>query len=373
MHINYLRFGRIILSLIFIVLSAACTTTITKTIESDPSGADVYIGSSKTNLALVDKTPYTTTLSDINPVWEREFYQVKKTGYVDSEIVLKPRAVGDRFLKFNLSPSGNAENENSLKPVVEIGTVPTKKMLVVNDVKKPEPIKIVKTLADSRRIALIIGNGKYNNAPLANPENDAVAISHVLRKVGFEVETVIDANHKQMIKAIKKFGIKLRQGGTGLFYYAGHGVQLNGQNYLLPVDSIIDSEVDVEFESVPLARILNEMGEARNGANIVILDACRNNPYKRSFRSVSRGLSRAEGPVGTIIAYATSPGSIAADGDGKNGLYTTHLLREIQQPGKPIEFVFKDVAASVKAATNGKQIPWYAAGSFTGEFSFISK
>jgi len=228
------------------------------------------------------------------------------------------------------------------------------------------------TLAFSQtRTAIVIGNSNYLVGPLKNPANDAKAMTLQLKKMGFDVTTIIDAPRKVMVKSIRRWGQTLKKNDIGLFYYAGHGLQLNGQNYLVPIDAEIDSEENIEFESVSLGEVLNQMGSAKNSANIIILDACRNNPFKTSFRSSVRGLQRVEGPSGTIIAYSTSPQSVADDGKGSNGLYTTHLLRAMEAPGRPIEFVFKDVAAKIKQITNGKQIPWYSAGSFTGEFSFV--
>ncbi|MDX1811504.1 MAG: tol-pal system protein YbgF [Gammaproteobacteria bacterium] len=221
------------------------------------------------------------------------------------------------------------------------------------------------------RTALVIGNSGYKIGYLKNPVNDAISIAAKLRAMDFKVELVTDANRKTMVQKIRHWGGNLRRNTVALFYYAGHGVQLGEENYLLPVNINIQNETDFEFEGVALSEVLRLMGDAQNYANIVILDACRNNPYRNKYRSFSRGLKRVDGPTGTIIAYSTSPGATADDGDGANGLYTTYLLKAMQQPGRPIEFVFKDVAARVKAVTSGKQIPWYSAGSFTGEFYFV--
>lgn len=170
---------------------------------------------------------------------------------------------------------------------------------------------------------------------------------------------------------IRDFGQKLKAGGSGLFYFAGHGVQSKGRNYLIPVDADIRSETDVEDLSVDVNLVLGLMDQAENGLNIVILDACRNNPFSRSFRSTANGLAQMSAPTETLIAYATAPGSVASDGDGQNGLYTSELLKQMKDPGVPIEIVFKRVGTHVSAATNGRQEPWIAL-SLRGDFYFVA-
>jgi hypothetical protein len=226
------------------------------------------------------------------------------------------------------------------------------------------------TLSSNRRLALVIGNGTYANAPpLKNPPNDATDMAEALSKVGFTVEHGVDLTQKQMKSMIREFGQKLRGGGQGLFYFAGHGVQLRGRNYLIPVDAAIQSEADVEDLGVDANLVLGLMDEAGNGLNVVILDACRNNPFARSFRSASIGLAQIDAPSGTLIAYATAPGSVASDGNERNGLYTQELLKNMQIPGLNIEEVFKRVRISVRNATAGKQTPWESS-SLIGDFYF---
>ena len=176
--------------------------------------------------------------------------------------------------------------------------------------------------ASGPRSALVIGNANYDTAPLRNPVNDARSMSSTLRELGFSVELLEDASQKEMKRAIDRFGEKLRDGGIGLFYYSGHGIQVSGRNYLVPVNAEITSEPDVEYESVDAGRVLAKMDAARNGMNIVILDACRNNPFARSFRNASHGLATLNAPSGTFIACATAPGSLASDRTGSNDLYT---------------------------------------------------
>ncbi len=228
-----------------------------------------------------------------------------------------------------------------------------------------------KLTGTEHRLALVIGNGDYKSAPLKNPVNDAADITVALRKVGFKVIHKQNATHKVMEKAVRSFGKKLRRtGGVGLFYFAGHGMQVNGKNYLIPVDAEIESDSDVQFEAVDAGRILGKMEDAENNVNIVILDACRNNPLNRSFRSANTGLAKMVAPAGSLIAYATSPGSVASDGDDdKNGIYTKHFLKNIHTPGIKIEEVFKLVRMGVARDTINKQITWESS-SLIGDFYF---
>ncbi len=158
--------------------------------------------------------------------------------------------------------------------------------------------------------ALVIGNSAYTHtSPLKNPVNDAKAIGSTLQQLGFEVTTLLDVNQRQMEQALRRFGSRLRdQNGVGLFYYAGHGMQVSGENYLLPVDINPSTETDVRYDAIPVGKLLGQMEAAGNGMNIVILDACRNNPFARSFRSESRGLAQVIAPTGSFISYATAPG-----------------------------------------------------------------
>jgi hypothetical protein len=223
-----------------------------------------------------------------------------------------------------------------------------------------------------RRVALVIGNSAYLTLPLKNPVNDAQDMAQALRGLGFTVIYRENLNQNDMKRAIREFGAKIRGGGIGLFYYAGHGVQVKGINYLVPVDATVESEEEVEYEGVDAGFVLAQMESAGNGMNIMILDACRNNPFARSFRSSSRGLAQMDAPGGTLIAYATAPGSVASDGNARNGLYTQELLKFVRTPNLSIEEVFKRVRISVRNLTQGKQTPWEAS-SLIGEFYFISE
>jgi len=222
-----------------------------------------------------------------------------------------------------------------------------------------------------RRVALVIGNGAYKDSPLLNPVNDARDMATALRDMGFDVIFGENLSQNDMKRNIHAFGEKIRNGGVGLFYYAGHGIQVRGSNYLIPVDATITSEEEVEYESVNAGQLLSQMAAARNRLNIVILDACRNNPFARSFRSIEKGLASIDAPSGTLIAYATAPGSVASDGTGRNGLYTQELLKYMKQSDVGIEQLFKQVRAAVRSQTEGKQTPWESS-SLEGDFYFSS-
>ncbi len=222
-----------------------------------------------------------------------------------------------------------------------------------------------------KRIALVIGNGAYTSAPpLKTPPNDARDMAATLRTLGFDVVSGINVNQKDMKRLIREFGMKLKGGGaSGLFYYAGHGVQSKGRNYLIPIDADIQSEAEVEDSGVDAGLVLNYMDDAQNGLNIVILDACRNNPFARSFRSATDGLAQVDAPTGTLIAYATAPGRVASDGTAGNGLYTAELLKQMRVPGLSVTDMFMRVRGEVMKQTGNKQVPWEAS-SLVGAFYF---
>jgi len=223
------------------------------------------------------------------------------------------------------------------------------------------------------RIALVIGNGAYRNVtPLKNPPNDATLLAATLRKLGFEVTVGTDKSQREMKQLIREFGERLRGGGgVGLFYFAGHGAQARGHNYLVPVDAEIQTEADLEDVAVDVNYVLNMMDDAQNALNIVILDACRNNPFARSFRSAEEGLAQVKAPTGTLIAYATAPDSIAADGGGANSPYAEELTKQIQVSGVLLETMFRRVAEQVSSRSGGRQEPWFSA-NVKGDFYFTN-
>lgn len=225
--------------------------------------------------------------------------------------------------------------------------------------------------ANEQRVALVIGNAAYKDAPLRNPVNDATDIAAALRTLGFSVTLKSNANQRQMKDAIRDFGNQLAKGGVGLFYFAGHGIQFRGRNFLVPVGANIERESHVEDETVDAGFVLAQMEEARNRVNIVVLDACRNNPYSRGFRSVSRGLAQMEAAQGTLVAFATAPGAVAQDGDGRNGIYTKHLLQQMRAPGLPVELMLKRVRDGVIVETKDQQVPWESSSLRGADFYFV--
>jgi hypothetical protein len=225
-------------------------------------------------------------------------------------------------------------------------------------------------MSQERRIALVIGNAAYRQGALPNPVNDARAMAARLRSVGFEVTLRENLKTREIGSVYREFRSKIMPGNVALVFYAGHGLQFKGQNYFPAVDADISSEEDVPLQSLNLGTLLDNMEEAKAGVSLVLLDACRDNPFARRFRGASRGLAKVEAASGTLIHYATKPGSVAADGDGQNGTYTEALLAQIGEPGVPVEQMLKRVTNRVVAKTKGKQEPWIE-GSLRGEFYFI--
>ena len=224
------------------------------------------------------------------------------------------------------------------------------------------------------RIALVIGNGAYASVGgLPNPPADAALIAGALERQGFAVTLVPDADLAAMRQAVGDFGAALRAAGpeaTGLFYYAGHGVQSFGRNYLLPVDVALSNAADLELVAVEADSVLRQMASAKNRTNIVILDACRNNPFENVLDLGDNGLAEMKAPTGTFLAYATEPGAVALDGAGGNSPFTGALVVEMATPGLPIEQVFKQVRVKVLGETEGRQTPWDTS-SLTADFVFV--
>jgi formylglycine-generating enzyme required for sulfatase activity len=229
--------------------------------------------------------------------------------------------------------------------------------------------------ASNARTALVVGNGAYATGRLDNPANDAAAMARALRGLGFDVIEKTDVDRRGFLGALKAFKQRLqRRGGAALFFYAGHGVQLNGRNFLIPIGADINGEADVEFEAVDANRVLRYMDEAETRLNVVILDACRDNPYARSFRSARRGLATMQmplGELGSLLAYSTAPGEVAADGVGRNSPFTKHLLAIIDTPGLRLYDVFQRVRIAVYEETGHRQMPWVSE-ALLGDFYFIA-
>ncbi len=230
---------------------------------------------------------------------------------------------------------------------------------------------VLRKSQSEKRLALVVGNANYSEGRLKNPVNDAIDLSEKLKTLGFDVISAYDQTNRGMVEKIREFGDRARNYDVALFFYAGHGIQHNGVNYLIPVDSNIKSETDIEFECTDINRVLAQMDDAKCEMKIVILDACRNNPFERSWhRSAStRGLSFMKAPKGTFITYATAPGDVALDGSGRNSPYTEALLQTLDVPDLSIFEVFQQVLDLVSKKTNDMQNPWQSS-SFKGDFYF---
>jgi hypothetical protein len=225
----------------------------------------------------------------------------------------------------------------------------------------------ISSAAAETRTALVIGNSSYRFAPLRNPSSDAADIAAALRNNGFDVDLQIDVDKYAMLDAIRAFGEKLKDSnGTGLFFFAGHGVQINGENYLLPVDGSLPTEVDLPILAVKASDVVDAMTAAENNLNIIVLDACRDNGLGNAS---TRGLSRIDSNARLFISYSTSPGAVALDGQGRNSPYTAHLVRAIGTPDLTLEQTFKSTLKGVYQETRGAQTPWLAS-SFFGDFVF---
>ncbi|MBK9442785.1 MAG: SUMF1/EgtB/PvdO family nonheme iron enzyme [Comamonadaceae bacterium] len=211
--------------------------------------------------------------------------------------------------------------------------------------------------AHAKRVALVVGNSSYAERPLRNPVNDANLMQATLKELGFEVTLLRNADRRSLLNGLRDFEGKARDAEVALFFFAGHGAQVGGSNYLIPVGGSIQSETDVPDEAVDAASVLRRLEEARSKVALVILDACRDNPFAGASRSASRGLGRMSVPTGTIVAYATAPGSTAADGTGSNGVYTEQLVRQFKTPNLDIKEVFDRTAQEVERITAGKQRP----------------
>jgi uncharacterized caspase-like protein len=236
--------------------------------------------------------------------------------------------------------------------------------------------------ASGRRVALVIGNAAYKVGELKNPVNDAQAIAGSLRTMGFEVTQRENTSLRDMIESFRQFSVQGQNADVRVVYYAGHGLQVKGRNYLLPVDTEIRAEDEVPAKSADLNEFLARLSSIKNGMNVVILDACRNNPFsgveivgldgrRLKFRGATlSGLARVEAPLGTMVAFSTSPDGVALDNpQGKNSLFAKHLLSQMQEPGLPVEILLKRVRQAVVIETDGAQVPWESS-SLTGDFCF---
>lgn len=267
---------------------------------------------------------------------------------------------------FGKQPDANLEKK--LADVQELipKETPTK-------VKKPKQDSILKI---AKRVALVIGVKNYVSvAPLQNTLNDAADMVTTLKGRGFEVILVLDPKNKQvLIEAIQKYYFMLQESknGIGLLYYSGHGMQVDGSNYLIPTEASPKIKADINEQCLNMDYVMQAMEQAGNQLNIFILDACRNNPFRSFVRSGEQGLSMVAAPKGSYIVYATKPGSVASDGTDRNGLFTSKLLKYINTPNLNIEQVFKYVAADVSTDSNDSQRPWISS-DYSGDFFFVQK
>ncbi len=404
----------ILVCLSFIVFSfSSCATLISGTkqkveLYSVPDSSSIWLNGKNTNMAtpciLKVKRKLKPTLYNAK---NEQNYVFKKEGYYDFEVksngsfnpvitsnagAIVPMGIGWAGSDYSedriLTPDVYAMGAIAI-PVVGAGidyfsgsALKYEKRIFAN--LKPMPGYGAATNAEddktaptnitssNRGLALCIGNGMYETTGiLKNPENDAKDIALSLQRLGFEVVRIENADQATMRRAIDEFGKELKSYDVGLFFYAGHGVQANGFNYLVPVDADLSSENDVEYNCVHAGRVLAKMEDAGSTTNIVIMDACRNNPFERSWTrsGTGRGLALMDAPIGSLIGFATSPGNVASDGIADNGLYTSALLEYMNESGLTILEMFQKVRRKVREDSHGEQVPWEST-SLEGNFYF---
>jgi uncharacterized caspase-like protein len=233
-----------------------------------------------------------------------------------------------------------------------------------------------------RRSALVIGNGAYKSAPLKNPVGDALAVAASLKELGYEVTLKQDTSLFDLIESLRDFSLRSVKSDVRLLFYAGHGIQAKGRNYLLPVDAEPQSEDEIAAKAADVGEFIDRLSSNKQGLNIVVLDACRVNPFaggvivgpdgrRLKFRGLTpTGLARLEAPVGTLVAFSTAPNGVALDGPvGAHSIYAKHLLQNIKTPGLPVEQLFKRVRIGVADETQRVQVPWESS-SLTSDFCF---
>ncbi len=225
------------------------------------------------------------------------------------------------------------------------------------------------------KMALVIGNGAYRVGALANPRNDARLMAETLQSLGFSVTLAVDLNYFDFGRTVADFGRALKAAGedtVGVFFYAGHAIQADGENYLIPVDAELRDALDLSIKTVPMSLVMKGLESAANRLNLIFLDACRNNPFKALTRSTGGGLARMDAPFGTLVSYSTAPGAVALDGRGRNSPYSAALARALRRPGLTVEQALKRVRLNVVEKTNNRQVPWESS-SLVGDFYFAGE
>ena len=297
----------------------------------------------------------------------------------DDKLVTSQYVDPDRFTRIakgNTAPSSveaqRQENERKAKQLEEAlkRLEEDKRQIALERQQRIESQKVQPQIApdNRRRLALVIGNDNYSSMPvLSNAVNDSNAMNDALRQANFEVMSYKNLNKRGMEEALYNFTQKLGKDDVGMFYFAGHGVQANSKNFLIPVAENVKKSADVQFEGIDVNRVMAYLQDSKNSLNIVVLDACRSSLPERG--GMSRGLTVTEAPQGSIVAYATAPGKAASDGDVGNSPFTKNLVRVMQRKGLKIEDVFKEVRVAVSRETNGEQVP-QEVSQLVGDFYF---
>ncbi len=316
----------------------------------------------------------------INPKQERGFTIVAEKDREIKALVTDPEGVQSVFINSTEAYSQgngyysiNNENISQLSSITIVAIDQTGNESKRKFNLKHSSKKINSSKTPEKRLALLIGNSDYKfGGKLLNPVNDIRSMDKALRRLGFEVLIYENCGQRDMKKAMDTFGQKLNGFEVGLFFYAGHGIQVDGRNYLVPIDAQLKNKTDVDYDCVPTGRLMGKMEESKNKTNIIILDACRDNPFERSWSRTTKGsgLAFMNAPSGTLIAYATSPGKTASDGSGSgNGLYTSALLKHIHTPNITALQLFQRVRKEVMNKSNNEQTPWEST-SLSGDFYF---
>jgi hypothetical protein len=394
---------RIILLISIPFLLTSCATIFSGfkqkiTVISDPDSAEIYLNGQNTSLLTPSAVKVPRRLPpSLNNKKNEPYFLLKKEGYEDYEVrsskMINPVVFANPLigaLSYPIVASMNL-NSDSWYPIIGVGSMVTgfvvdlisgstiryDKRVFARMKQKPYYTRPVFTgkvdeVTSGGGLALCIGNGNYlHGGTLSNPENDATDMAEALKSLGYKVVLYTNIGQNEMKRAIDEFGNELKNFKVGLFFYAGHGIQAKGANYLIPVDASISSESDVEYNCVDAGRVLGRMEGAGCKTNIIILDACRNNPFERSWtRSANgKGLAVMDAPIGSLIGFATSPGSTASDGSGRNGLYTSAILKNISEPGITIIELFQRVRKMVREYSTNQQVPWEST-SLEGNYYF---